>query len=212
MSRINELLARLCPDGVPFVELGEILAYQQPTKYLVASTDYDDSYLTPVLTAGQTFILGYTNEITGIYGASVHDPVIIFDDFTTAFKWVDFPFKAKSSAMKILTCKNDKMYSLRYTFFAMQTIQYFTQDHARQWIGTYSKIKIPLPPLKIQQEIVAILDRFTKLEAELEAELEARRRQYQHYRDTLLSFPEGTGSEASKQASKQASNEDTDFG
>ncbi len=188
MSRIEELIAELCPEGVEFKELGELLNYQQPGKYLVSSTAYNDSHSTPVLTAGQTFILGYTDEENGIYQASPNEPVIIFDDFTTAFKWVDFPFKAKSSAMKMITLKAEALDSLKYAYYAMQTITYAPQDHARQWIGTYSKFVIPVPPLEVQREIVKVLDTFTQLEAELEAELEARRRQYQYYRDALLSF------------------------
>ncbi|MRU34798.1 type I restriction endonuclease subunit R, partial [Xylella fastidiosa subsp. multiplex] len=61
MSRIYELIAALCPEGVGFKTLGELLDYEQPGKYLVASTASDNSYWTPVLTAGQTFILGYTD-------------------------------------------------------------------------------------------------------------------------------------------------------
>lgn len=170
-----------------FKTLGELLDYEQPGKYLVASTAYDNSYWTPVLTAGQTFILGYTDETSGIYPASPQEPVIIFDDFTTAFKWVDFPFKAKSSAMKMLTLKAGALDSLKYVFFAMQMIAYTPQDHARQWIGTYSKFLIPVP-LEVQRQIVKVLDTFTTLEAELEA----RRRQYQYYRDALLTFEEDT--------------------
>ena len=188
MSRIDDLIAELCPEGVEFKELGELLDYEQPGKYLVESTAYDNDHATPVLTAGQTFILGYTDETSGIYQASQKEPVIIFDDFTTAFKWVDFPFKAKSSAMKMLTLNTDALYSLKYAYYAMKTITYAPQDHARQWIGTYSKFNIPVPPLEVQREIVKVLDTFTQLEAELEAELEARRRQYQYYRDALLSF------------------------
>jgi len=89
----------------PLVELEEVLDYEQPTKYIVKSVDYNDSYKTPVLTAGKTFILGYTNENDGIFPEKKL-PVIIFDDFTTAIKFVDFPFKIKSSAMKILHAKN----------------------------------------------------------------------------------------------------------
>ncbi len=189
MSRIDELISKNCPNGVGFKELSELLDYEQPSKYLVDSTDYDDGYATPVLTAGQTFILGYTNETSGIYPASCENPVIIFDDFTTAFKWVDFPFKAKSSAMKMITSKSKTPESLRYAYYAMQTINYVPQDHARQWIGTYSRFKIPCPHPEVQREIVKMLDVFTKLQAELEGELEARRQQYQYYRDLLLSFP-----------------------
>jgi type I restriction enzyme S subunit len=84
-------------------KLKDCLDYLQPTKYLVSSTTYDDKYKTPVLTAGKTFILGFTDETNGIFKDNL--PVIIFDDFTTATKFVDFPFKAKSSAMKILLAR-----------------------------------------------------------------------------------------------------------
>jgi type I restriction enzyme S subunit len=64
------------------VELGELLDYQQPTPYLVATKNYSDDFKTPVLTAGKTFLLGYTDEENGIFEDNL--PVIIFDDFTTA--------------------------------------------------------------------------------------------------------------------------------
>lgn len=64
---------------------GNILLYEQPTKYIISSEKYDDSYETPVLTAGKTFVLGYTNETEGIFNKL---PVIIFDDFTTSSKYV----------------------------------------------------------------------------------------------------------------------------
>lgn len=185
MSRIDDLIRELAPHGVETQTLGDLLNYEQPGKYLVKSTAYDDAFATPVLTAGQTFILGYTDEPDGVYEASEQDPVIIFDDFTTAFKWVEFPFKAKSSAMKMLTMKSDSGSDFRFIFYVMQTIRYSPQDHARQWIGTYSQFRVPVPPLEVQREIVRILDQFTQLEAELEAELEARRRQYEHYRYEL---------------------------
>ena len=86
--------------SVEWKELGEVIEYEQPTKYIVSSKAYDDSDEIPVLTAGQSFILGYTNEKDGIYQASKSNPVIIFDDFTTSKQWVDFKFKVKSSAMK----------------------------------------------------------------------------------------------------------------
>ena len=79
--------------------------YEQPTNYLVSSTEYRDIFDTPVVTAGKTFILGYTNETTGIFKENL--PVIIFDDFTTATQFINFPFKAKSSAMKILKSKEN---------------------------------------------------------------------------------------------------------
>lgn len=190
MSRIDALINELCPGGVEFQALGDLLDYEQPGKYLVSSTAYRDSYSTPVLTAGQTFILGYTDETSGIYPASPEHPVIIFDDFTTASKWVDFPFKAKSSAMKMITPKQGVALDLRYAYFAMQVITYRPQDHARQWIGTYSGFKIAFPPLPVQREIVRVLDTLgaleAKLESELAAEVEARQTQHAHYRGDIL--------------------------
>lgn len=144
----------------PMVELGDVLDYEQPTNYIVKSVNYNDTYSTPVLTAGKSFILGYTDEKEGIF----HDglPVIIFDDFTTATKFVDFPFKVKSSAMKILHPKKDKVI-IRYAFLTMQNIKFTFSEHKRFWISEYSKIKIPLPPLEVQQEIVSQLDIYQKI-------------------------------------------------
>jgi len=190
MAKIDELLKKLCPEGVEVRELGEILDYEQPTKYLVQSTKYDDDFTTPVLTAGQSFILGYTDETDGIYKASKENPTIIFDDFTTSFHWVNFDFKVKSSAMKMLRPKENSDIVFKFIYYAMKCIDYSPQDHARHWISKYSKFSIPIPPLPIQQEIVNILDTFSKLEAELEAELEARKKQYAYYRDELLTFGE----------------------
>ena len=188
MSRLADLIAELCPDGVEYKPLGELLVYQQPTPFLVSSKDYDPSYPTPVLTAGATFLLGYSSETHGVYAASTDDPVIIFDDFTTASKWVDFPFKLKSSAAKILTAADPSVADIRFLYFLMQTIKYQVGSHARHWIAVYSKMPVCSPPLEVQREIVRILDQFTTLEAELEAELEARRTQYEHYRNHLLSY------------------------
>lgn len=194
MTYIEDLLKEHCPNGVEWKTLGEVVDYEQPTKYIVKSKEYSDDYSVPVLTAGQTFILGYTNEETGIYPASKEHSVIIFDDFTTARKWVDFEFKVKSSAMKILSIKSECQdeVSIRYVWHYLGTIKYAPEQHARQWIGIFSKFKIPLPPLEIQQEIVKILDKFTEyvteLTAELTAELTLRQKQYSYYRDRLLSF------------------------
>ena len=88
MSKLDDLIQEYCPDGVEYRKIGDIANYEQPGRYLVKSTKYDDSFATPVLTAGQSFILGYSNETFGIYPASEDNPVIIFDDFTGAFKWV----------------------------------------------------------------------------------------------------------------------------
>ena len=187
MSKLEELLNKLCSDGVEFIKLDKCLSYEQPTKYIVKCKDYIETGL-PVLTAGQTFILGYTDETEGVFNASKDNPVIIFDDFTTSFHWVDFDFKIKSSAMKMLRPRADMSISFRFVYYAMKCIKYQTLEHSRQWISKYSQLEIPLPPIEVQNEIVRILDCFTQLEAELEAELDCRKRQYEFYRDQLLSF------------------------
>ena len=188
MNKIERMLQELCPEGVEYRKLGEVLDYEQPTKYIVKDTGYDDSYQTPVLTAGQSFILGYTNEQNGIYEASKDNPTIIFDDFTCSFHWVDFSFKVKSSAMKMLRPINGKRISFKYVYYAMACIGFIPIDHARHWISKYSLFEIPVPPLPIQEEIVRILDHFTELTAELQAELQARQEQYEYYRNRLLTF------------------------
>ncbi|EFC0727842.1 restriction endonuclease subunit S [Escherichia coli] len=199
MSELSYLEKLLDGVKVEWLPLGEITKYEQPTKYLVKATDYHDTYTIPVLTAGKTFILGYTNETHGIYQAS-KAPVIIFDDFTTANKWVDFDFKAKSSAMKMVTSCDDNKTLLKYVYYWLNTLpsEFAEGDHKRQWISNYSQKKIPIPcpdnpekSLAIQSEIVRILDKFTALTAELTAELNMRKKQYNYYRDQLLSFKEG---------------------
>jgi type I restriction enzyme S subunit len=188
-------------EEVKWLPVKEVTKYEQPTKYLVKSTNYDDDYATPVLTAGKTFILGYTNEIKGINKASIN-PVIIFDDFTTANKWVDFDFKAKSSAMKMITSSDTSKYSLKYVYYWLNTLpsELIEGDHKRQWISNYSIKSIPIPcpdnpekSLTIQAEFVRNLNKFdtltTSLAEGLPREIELRQQQYEYYRNLLLSFP-----------------------
>ena len=185
---------------VEWLPIGSITKYEQPTNYLVKSTNYHESYATPVLTAGKTFILGYTNEENGIYKAS-KAPVIIFDDFTTANKWVDFDFKAKSSAMKMITSQDESKVLLRYIYYWLNTLptEIVEGDHKRQWISSFCNKKIPIPcpskpekSLEIQRKIVSILDKFdtlvTSISEGLPKEIELRRKQYEYYREQLLSF------------------------
>lgn len=145
------------------VQLDEVLSYEQPTAYIVASSEYSGTHEdTPVLTAGKTFILGYTKEKQGVFESK--NPVIIFDDFTTAIKFVDFPFKVKSSAMKILHADEQKA-DIRYLHYAMQNIHFPIRKHKRHWISEYSKLKVALPPLPEQKRIA---DKLDKVFAEIE--------------------------------------------
>ena len=134
-------------------QLDEILIYEQPTKYLVENTNYNDMFDIPVLTAGKTFYLGYTNEKNGIYK---NLPAIIFDDFTTVTKYVNFEFKVKSSAMKILTLRN-KSSNLEFIYQLMQMIQFKVGEHKRHWISEYSKIEVNIPDKEEQDAIANVL-------------------------------------------------------
>ena len=168
----------------PTYKLGDILSYEQPTNYIVESTEYDDSYPIPVLTAGKSFILGYTNETNGVYDKL---PVIIFDDFTTASKYVDFKFKVKSSAMKILSC-NEELADIKYLYYLMQITHIQSDTHKRYWISDYSKIPVSLPPLSTQRLIVS---RIESLFAELDKGVEHLRnaqQQLKTYRQAVLNY------------------------
>ena len=154
------------PQGWVVCRLENILDYEQPQAYIVNSTDYSDEYETPVLTAGKSFIIGYTNETNGVCDRL---PVIIFDDFTTDSKLVDFPFKVKSSAMKILRTKGK--INIDYIAYYMSITRLIGDTHKRYWISEYSKLLIPIPPyqeqLRIVETIETIFDKIHKITAEL---------------------------------------------
>ena len=132
--------------------MGEIFEYERPDNYIVFSEKYSDNYPIPVLTANQAFILGYTNETLGVYGKG---PVILFDDFTCDMKYADFPFKVKSSAIKLLTPK--KQISIFYAYNLLQHINYKPVGHARHWISIMQPIKVLLPGLTEQNRISEFL-------------------------------------------------------
>lgn len=163
-------------------ELGQLLTYEQPTAYIVKSTEYNYNYKTPVLTAGKSFILGYTNEKENIFDKL---PVIIFDDFTTATQYVNFEFKVKSSAMKILHI-NTELVNPKYIYYRMQKIQFDHSTHKRYWIQQYSKLKVQIPPLVEQERIVAKIEElFSDLDNAVET-LNATKAQLAVYRQSVL--------------------------
>lgn len=136
--------------------LNRLLSYEQPQKYIVETENYSETFSTPVLTAGKSFILGYTNETTGVYNGK-ESPAIIFDDFTGDKKYVDFDFKVKSSAMKLLHKVNTSD-NLKYLFYALQSIKYTPFSHKRIWISEYSNFLIVYRHPQEQNAIVLALD------------------------------------------------------
>ena len=137
------------PKGWTICRLGDVVKYEQPTAYIVQSTAYSDAYPIPVLTAGKLFIIGHTKETEGIYNRL---PCIIFDDFTTDSRLVDFPFKVKSSAMKILQVHYGV--EVEYVSLFMSITRLVGDTHKRYWISEYSKLEIPIPPQKEQKRII----------------------------------------------------------
>ena len=153
------------PAGWAICRLEDIVKYEQPQAYIVSSTNYDDSYTTPVLTAGKSFIIGYTDDMDGIYTKL---PCIIFDDFTTDSRLVDFPFKVKSSAMKILQVV--KGIEIEYVAMFMSITRLISDTHKRYWISEYSKLYIAIPPIEEQRRIInTTKSMFEKLDAIMES-------------------------------------------
>jgi len=179
MSEIKEI-----PEGWSTIILEDMLDYIQPTNFIVASTEYDNRYKIPVLTAGKSFLLGYTNETDGIFSQL---PAIIFDDFTTAIKWVNFPFKVKSSAMKILVPTHPDV-NMKFVYYFMETLRINTDTHKRYWISVGAKFPFPLPPLPEQHRIVAKIEElFSRLGKGIES-LKTAQAQLKIYRQAVLKW------------------------
>ncbi|MBC2216263.1 restriction endonuclease subunit S [Listeria welshimeri] len=148
-------------DAWEEINLGDIIDYEQPTKYIVKSISYGDNFGIPVLTAGKSFKLGYTNEVYGIKNASLNLPVIIFDDFTTSSQYVDFSFKVKSSAIKILSLKKETA-DFYFVYNNLKNIKYLPQSHERHWISKFVKFKVYQPSYEEQTKIGNFLKQLDK--------------------------------------------------
>jgi type I restriction enzyme S subunit len=160
-------------------EINQLLAYEQPSTYLVANDEYSkDITLIPVLTANKGFILGYTDEDFGVYQKG---ECIIFDDFTMDAKYVSFPFKVKSSAIKILTAK--PCVNLRFMFEYLSYLELKSEEHKRHYISEIASLVIEIPSLKRQNEIAFLM---TSLDNKLTLEENAKVR-YENEKQYLLS-------------------------
>ena len=126
----------------------DCLNYEQPSKYIVQSEKYDNNYKTPVLTANKAFVLGYTNEMDGIYNKG---DVIIYDDFTMDTKYVDFDFKVKSSTIKMLTPKQEIDLYFMYNYFQFLSLK--PEGHQRSYISIVEPMEIAIPGYEEQKRL-----------------------------------------------------------
>jgi len=148
-----QLYTQILNGETRLVQIKELLNYEQPNKYLVTNTDYSsDPSLTPVLTANKAFVLGYTDEVFGVYNK---EECIIFDDFTMDMKLVNFPFKVKSSAIKILTAKPNV--NLKFIFEYLSFLDLSSNEHKRHYISEIESMEITLPDCQEQNKISNIL-------------------------------------------------------
>lgn len=160
----------------------DLLDYEQPTDYIVKSDKYNESFKIPVLTAGKSFIKGYTNETVGVFNKL---PTIIFDDFTTASQYVDFKFKVKSSAMKILV-PTSELVNMKFMYYCMQVNKVRNDTHKRYWISVYAKKNFNLPPLVEQKAILSKIEElFSDLDKGIE-DLNKAKDQLKIYRQAVL--------------------------
>jgi len=145
--------------------IGDLIYYLQPTNYLVSNTEYSkDKSLVPVLTANKSFILGYSNETEGICDLG---ECIIFDDFTMDMKFVDFPFKVKSSAIKILKPKLGS--NIRFLYYYLKYLKFNSAEHKRHYISEVEPMVLKLPNKQAQQKISNLMK---ELESKLSCEID----------------------------------------
>ena len=181
MSHLAELIEELCPDGVEYKQLSECVVLPSVPSGLKRN-QYENSGSYPIVDQGKGRIAGFTCDETKL----VRDvPGIVFGDHTREIKYVDHFFVPGADGVKWIRAVDGV--SIRYLFYCLTSLSIPSRGYNRHWI-LVREMLIPVPPLEVQREIVRILDQFTTLEAELEAELEARRAQYEHYRNHLLSY------------------------
>ncbi len=192
-SKIDQLIAELCPNGVEFLELKNIMQRNKGTKITANQMKelHKNDAPVKIFAGGKTFAL---IDFDDIPEKDIHEmpSVIVKSRGIIEFEYYDKPFSHKNEFWSYFS--KDESVNVKYVFYYLKTKEvYFQKLGSKMQMPQISlpdteKFKIPLPPLAIQQEIVKILDTFTELESELEAELEARNKQYGYYREELLTF------------------------
>lgn len=177
MSRLADLIAQLCPDGVEYKPLSECVVLPSIPRGLKRG-QYESSGTYPIVDQGRGQVAGYSSDETKL----VKDiPGIVFGDHTREIKYVDHFFVPGADGVKWIRAVDDV--DIRYLFHSLSSLAIPSRGYNRHW-NVVREMSIPVPPLEVQREIVRILDQFTTLEAELEA----RQAQYEYYREQLLSY------------------------
>lgn len=187
MSRLNELIYALCPNGVEYIPISHLIKQKTivtiTPSIKIKRNDYLANGSTPIISQEAEYISGYCN----LDDKSIPEGnYVCFGDHSEHIKFINFAFVQGADGLKILRTDEEAL-SSRYLFHAASN-NYCRHNNYERHFKYFTDTIIPLPPLPVQQEIVRILDSFTELTAELTAELAARRKQYEHYRDELLTF------------------------
>lgn len=188
MSRLDELIAELCPDGVEYKSVGEIANISRGK---VMSKDFlkENSGIYPVYSS-QT----ENNGQLGAISAYMFDGKYLTWTTDGANAGTVFYREGKFSVTNVcgVIDVNDSNVNVRFLYFVLnrEAPSYVNRGmgNPKLMSNVMIKIKVPVPPLEVQREIVRILDNFTELTAELQAELQARKKQYEYYNNILLSF------------------------
>lgn len=183
MNTIKQLIEKYCPEGVEYKKLGEIADIMRGERITKKDLISIGGY--PVMSGGKTFFGRYpkynreANTITiAQYGSAGYISFIKERFWANDVCYSIFPQNIDNKYLYYSLCSNQR---LIYSLTTKAIPDCLPKDRLVD-------VDIPVPPIEVQREIVRILDNFTSLEAELEAELEARRKQYEYYRDQLLSF------------------------
>ncbi len=190
-SRLDSLISKLCPRGVEFLELEKVMRRHKGTKITATQMKvlHKNGASVKIFAGGKTYAQVDFSDIpkNNIYQIP---SVIVKSRGVIEFEYYDKPFTHKNEFWSYFS-DNDNI-NIKFVFYYLKEKEPYFQKLASKMqmpqisLPDTQKFKIPLPPLPIQQEIVRILDTFTNLEAELEAELEARKKQYEYYRRNLL--------------------------
>lgn len=185
MTKLEELINELCPDGVEYKTINELFDEKSinciTPSFKIKRNDYKTNGLIPIVSQEAEYISGYCDlEDKRIENSEY----VCFGDHSENIKYIDFQFVQGADGLKII---KSKKVNTKYLYYSLSSF-YIKMNNYERHFKYLLKTKIPVPPLEIQSEIVHILDSFTLLTAELTAELTARQKQYAFYRDYLLDF------------------------